>query len=263
MIEAVGLGRREHRGMNRGHGARMAAREGDEVLVGLLDLCHPPLERGHGAAFEIDNTSHAEQISVQWLTHNGLTVTAVDMAPDPDVMGRMRMTVAIETIDHLIETISTANCAEGEPVQLFVREKCPTSVNGRTSPVVLFVHGGTYPGVADFDLPVEDYSWMDFLAARDFRVFAMDCVGYGYSSRHWMDDPAAAEADAKGPGCALRSPQSDWHDMDEIVEFIRERTGAESISLIGWSAGGPRAGGYAAIHPNKVDRLILLAPAYI
>jgi pimeloyl-ACP methyl ester carboxylesterase len=32
--------------------------------------------------------------------------------------------------------------------------------------------------------------------------------------------------------------------------------------LIGWSLGGPRAGGYAAQHPDKVARLVLLAPAY-
>ena len=32
--------------------------------------------------------------------------------------------------------------------------------------------------------------------------------------------------------------------------------------MVGWSLGGPRAGGYAARHPEKVNRLVLLAPAY-
>ena len=36
----------------------------------------------------------------------------------------------------------------------------------------------------------------------------------------------------------------------------------ERVSLVGWSLGGPRAGGYAALHPEKVDKLVLLAPAY-
>jgi pimeloyl-ACP methyl ester carboxylesterase len=32
--------------------------------------------------------------------------------------------------------------------------------------------------------------------------------------------------------------------------------------MIAWSLGGPRAGGYAAAHPDKVAKLVLLAPAY-
>lgn len=168
---------------------------------------------------------------------------------------------AIETTDHWIEAISSANTAAGEPVQLFVREKRVAGAGPR--PVVLFIHGGTYPAITDFDLPVGGYSWMNFLAARGFHAFAMDCVGYGYSSRNWMDDPAAAEPDHRCAGGLLRSPQSDWRDMDRVVDFIRERTGVGRIHLIGWSAGGPRAGGYAALHPDKVDKLILLAPAYI
>ncbi len=170
------------------------------------------------------------------------------------------MSDGIETIDHMIDTISTANHASGESAQLFVREKRPIGANG--APVVLFIHGGTYPAVADFDLPAESYSWMNFLAGRGFQVFAMDCVGYGYSSRNWMDDPAAA-TDPALPGGFIRSPQSDWKDMDAVVNLIRRRSGAERINLIGWSAGGPRAGGYAALHPDKVERLILIAPAYI
>ena len=104
---------------------------------------------------------------------------------------------------------------------------------------------------------------MGFLASRGFHVFAMDCAGYGHSSRNWMDDPAAAHRDHVSPGSQIRSPQSDWKDMDAVVEFIRKQTDTRKINLIGWSAGGPRVGGYAALHPDKVDRLILLAPAYI
>lgn len=172
------------------------------------------------------------------------------------------MTDVVIAADHRLNTRSTANSPEGESVSLFVREKYPSAGAGSASPV-LFVHGGTYPGVTDFDLPVGNYSWMDYLAARGFHCFAMDCPGYGHSSRNWMDDPAAAEAGHSSPGAYIRSPQSDWQDMDVVVEFIRGRTGAERVHLIGWSAGGPRAGGYAALHPDKVDRLVLLAPAYM
>jgi pimeloyl-ACP methyl ester carboxylesterase len=36
----------------------------------------------------------------------------------------------------------------------------------------------------------------------------------------------------------------------------------EKVSLVAWSRGGPRAGGYAAQHPDKVERMVLLAPGY-
>ena len=44
--------------------------------------------------------------------------------------------------------------------------------------------------------------------------------------------------------------------------YIRTLRGVRRVSLFGWSLGGPRAGGYAAMHPEEVDKLVLLAPAY-
>jgi len=46
------------------------------------------------------------------------------------------------------------------------------------------------------------------------------------------------------------------------VEYIRALRRVDRVSLLGWSLGGPRAGGYAAEHPDKVQKLVLLAPAY-
>jgi pimeloyl-ACP methyl ester carboxylesterase len=60
----------------------------------------------------------------------------------------------------------------------------------------------------------------------------------------------------------LTTVASDWDDIDAVVEYIRALRDVERVSLIGWSLGGPRAGGYAAQHPDKVARLVLLAPAY-
>ena len=55
---------------------------------------------------------------------------------------------------------------------------------------------------------------------------------------------------------------SDWHDIDAVVEYIRRVRGVQKVSLVAWSLGGPRAGGYAAQHPDRVSRMVLLAPAY-
>ena len=38
--------------------------------------------------------------------------------------------------------------------------------------------------------------------------------------------------------------------------------GVERVSLVAWSLGGPRSGGYAARNPQKSSRLVLLAPGY-
>ena len=51
-------------------------------------------------------------------------------------------------------------------------------------------------------------------------------------------------------------------EIDTVVDFIRELRGVDKVSLIGWSAGGRRTGGYAARFPDKVDKLFLFAPGY-
>jgi pimeloyl-ACP methyl ester carboxylesterase len=35
----------------------------------------------------------------------------------------------------------------------------------------------------------------------------------------------------------------------------------DKVSLVGWSTGAPRAGGFAALHPEQVDKLVLYGPA--
>jgi pimeloyl-ACP methyl ester carboxylesterase len=63
------------------------------------------------------------------------------------------------------------------------------------------------------------------------------------------------------PG-ALTNIESDWHDIDAAVAYIRKLRHVTKVNLVGWSQGGPRAGGWAALHPDQVSKLILLAPAY-
>jgi len=60
----------------------------------------------------------------------------------------------------------------------------------------------------------------------------------------------------------LPTSQSDWDEIDTVVDYLRELRDVDKVSLIGWSLGGPRTGGYAARHPEKVERLLLYAPNY-
>lgn len=185
------------------------------------------------------------------------------------------------TLDHYVRVASKVPASAGQLAQVYVRERVSAGValRGPAGPdkVVLFVHGAGTPGAVAFDAPIGTHSWMAYLAEAGFDVFAMDMEGYGRSTRPApMNDPCnLAEAQQAQfipalipapckpayPG-QLTSLASDWHDIDMVVDHIRKLRGVAKVSLVSWSLGGPRAGGYAAQHPEKVHRLVLFAPAY-
>jgi len=55
--------------------------------------------------------------------------------------------------------------------------------------------------------------------------------------------------------------QSDWDEIDRVVDYIRQYRGVDKVNLVSWSRGGPRTGGYASQHPEKVDKMVLYSPA--
>jgi pimeloyl-ACP methyl ester carboxylesterase len=118
---------------------------------------------------------------------------------------------------------------------------------------------------------------MAYLARAGFDVFSMDTTGYGRSTRPpAMNDPCNLSQEQQKtfvPGflqapCApaysrnVTTIASDWNDIDAVVDYIRAARHVDRVSMVAWSLGGPRAGGYAARHANKVQRLVLVAPAY-
>jgi pimeloyl-ACP methyl ester carboxylesterase len=183
------------------------------------------------------------------------------------------------SVDHYVRVHSTAPSMEGEFAQLYVRERVlaatalrPLDLENR---VVLFVHGAGTPAEVAFDPP--GASWMEHLARAGFDVFSMDMTGYGRSTRPTvMNDPCnlsrAQQAEVVpalipapcDPSFALAPTTiaSDWNDIDAVVEYLRALRGVERVHLIGWSLGGPRAGGYTAQHAEKVATVTLLSPAY-
>jgi pimeloyl-ACP methyl ester carboxylesterase len=182
-------------------------------------------------------------------------------------------------LDHYVPVKSTVPAIAGQTTSIYVREvvRAGTGLRNRPAqnPVVLFVHGAGTPGNVAFDVPYQDYSWMAYLANAGFDVFAMDMTGYGRSTRPGpMNSPCNLSAEqqiALAPGaepCAPTYPQqmttleSDWHDLGAVVDHLRALRNVSQLSLGAWSLGGPRAAGYAAKNPAKVQRLALLAPAY-
>jgi pimeloyl-ACP methyl ester carboxylesterase len=185
------------------------------------------------------------------------------------------------TIDHYVRVTSEAPSMKGQPAQIYLRERVAAGLALRAASlrdrVVLFVHGAGTPAEVAFDVPHEDYSWMAYLARHGFDVFSVDVTGYGRSTRPpAMNDPCnlapdrqtvfvplllPAPCSATYPGAAT-TIASDWHDIGAAVDYIRALRRVDRVSMVAWSLGGPRSGGYALQHPEKVHRLVWLAPAY-
>jgi len=185
------------------------------------------------------------------------------------------------SLDHYVRVQSTVPTIAGQMAQLYVRERVLAGTALRSENlserVVLFVHGAGTPAEVSFDVPYQDYSWMSFLARAGFDVFSVDMTGYGRSTRPAvMNDPCNLTVAQQATfipqflreTCTARYEKqsttiaSDHNDIGAAIDYIRNLRHVEKLSLVAWSLGGPRAGGYAAAHPEKVQKLVLLAPAY-
>ena len=117
-------------------------------------------------------------------------------------------------------------------LRLHVRDTGP-----RTAPAILLLHG--------FGASLQ--TW-DAWAARletDFRVIRLDLPGFGLT----------------GPD-QVANPEGDYTDARAMVVLaaLMDQLGVQRAILAGHSMGGRIAWTFAALHPERVDRLVLLAP---
>ena len=144
------------------------------------------------------------------------------------------------------------------PSGVYVRNKHPAGMTVFSPQrTLLFVHGATYPSETGFDLRVDGFSWMEYVARRGFDVYFLDVRGYGKSAlplsldQPTMDNPPFSDtADARA-------------DVDAAVDYICGDRGIDRVCLLGWSWGCATMGSYAAAHPEKVERLALFAPGWL
>ena len=160
-------------------------------------------------------------------------------------------------IDHYVSVRSTVPAIEGQTAQIYVREVAlaGTVIRGAVpgDRVALFIHGAGTPAEVSFDVPYQDYSWMEFLARAGFDVFAMDTTGYGRSTRPApMNDPCNLSREQQaafipsliGAPCSPTYPHqlttiaSDWNDIGAVVDHVRALRHADRLNLIAWSLGG-------------------------
>jgi pimeloyl-ACP methyl ester carboxylesterase len=143
-------------------------------------------------------------------------------------------------------------------IQLYVRNKRPEGMaqfSGEKT--LLFVHGTTQAASSTFDLPLDGFSWMDYIARRAYDVYLVDLRGYGRSTRPpEMEKPAAENPPIVRTDVAVR-------DVGAAVDQILVRRGVTKLNLMGWSWGTAIMGRYATQNSDKVNRLVLYAPPWI
>ncbi len=146
----------------------------------------------------------------------------------------------------------------GPGVELYMRNKHPVGMNNFSADsTVLFIHGATYPAETSFDLPIEGVSMMDLIAQQGYDVFLVDVRGYGSSTRSAeFDQPAAANKPLSTSADAAK-------DLGAAVDYILKTRNIPKLDLFGWSWGTSIAGSYTSQHNEKINRLILYAPAWV
>jgi alpha-beta hydrolase superfamily lysophospholipase len=132
---------------------------------------------------------------------------------------------------------------------LFRKRAGAPKAGEKARPVLFLVHGSSMSSRSTFDLTVPgkgEYSLMDAFVRRGFEVWTMDHENYGRSSR------TEGNSDIK----------SGVEDLKAAMEVVARETGQKKAHLFGESSGGLRAGAYAMVAPERVDRLVLTAFTY-
>src|SRR5258708_1541169 len=115
-------------------------------------------------------------------------------------------------------------------------------------PVVFFVHGSSVTSrVFDLNVPGKgEYSVMNEFARYGFDCWTMDHENYGKSGR-----TSGNAHIASGVG-----------DLKGAADLIPRETGQKKFHFIGESSGALRAGAYAMVAPDRIDRLVFAAFTY-
>jgi proline iminopeptidase len=103
----------------------------------------------------------------------------------------------------------------------------------RNTPPVLFLHGG--PGYNSYSFAAIEGPLLE----RSLRVIYLDQRGSGRSERPWTRDYKL-------------------QTLVEDVEALRKTLGVAKLAIIGHSFGGTLALEYAAAHPDRVSKLVLV-----
>jgi pimeloyl-ACP methyl ester carboxylesterase len=128
------------------------------------------------------------------------------------------------------------------------RRGAPRKGNGE-GPVLFLVHGSSISSRPTFDLTVPGkgrYSLMDTFVDYGFDVWTMDHESYGRSTRTEGNSDIATGV----------------LDLAAGLDVVARETGRNRAHFMGESSGALRAAAFAIAHPERVDRLVLMAFTY-
>ena len=152
--------------------------------------------------------------------------------------------------------VRTDAMAAGPPgIAIFVREVLGRAPSQTLAPLLL-VHDTPAAGPASFDLGVPGGSLAVDLADAGLRVYLMDARGYGRSSR------SPRLASPPRPGAPLSRASEVVEDIGAAVDWIKIRTRAPKVAILGWGAGGHAVGLYASRKPENVAAVVLYNVIY-
>ena len=134
------------------------------------------------------------------------------------------------------------------PLWMFRKRVGAPKAGEPSKPVLFFVHGSSVTSRCyDIHVPGHgEYSVMDEFARYGFDCWTMDHENYGKSGR------TSGNSDVK----------SGAEDLKAAAEVLAKETGRQKYHFIGESSGALRAGMYAMIAPERIDRLVLAAFTY-
>jgi alpha-beta hydrolase superfamily lysophospholipase len=140
--------------------------------------------------------------------------------------------------------------AEKGGVKLYLYRKRAAKAGDAPQPVLFLVHGSSNSSRSSYDLAVPggkgEYSLMNVFAGYGFDVWTMDHDGYGRSGSSGNNSDIASGVE----------------DLKAAIPVVVQETGRQKVHIYGTSSGAIRAGAYAQVAPERVDRLVLAAFTY-
>jgi pimeloyl-ACP methyl ester carboxylesterase len=139
-------------------------------------------------------------------------------------------------------------------LRLFLRHLPAHSDSPKSSKVVLYIHGGTFPSASSIAHRFNDRSWRDELVEAGIHIWGLDFQGFGASDPYpEMRQPAEYKP-------ALGQARSASEQLEQAVRFICDHHRVSTISIIAHSWGTIATGLFAGRCPELIDRLVFFAP---
>jgi len=136
----------------------------------------------------------------------------------------------------------------GTGVTLHVKEKVAHRLVGRQDTrTVILLHGGATDHMV-YDVPIKDYSLMNFLAQHGYDVYAIDNEGFGLSTRPTNGRMITTESSAR--------------QLIAVIRYLQAEKRVGKVDLIGDGTGVWQSVQASMEAPELVGNVVLLSGFY-